>query len=74
MEMVLQARVDLRSVGTTELIQQENFLSCIRNNVTAYGGGIACLKEQLANADDAGASHVIVCLDKSYYDTKSLLD
>lgn len=38
-----------------------------------YGGGITCLKELLANADDAKATHLTVCLDKSQYQTDGLL-
>ena len=38
-----------------------------------YGGGGVCLKEMLANADDARASRFTVVLDKSCYPTDGLL-
>ncbi len=38
-----------------------------------YGGGGVCLKEMLANADDARATHFTVVLDKSRYPTDGLL-
>ena len=63
----------LRGGGNTELVQQEAFTTCIKNNVSEYGGSDICLKEQLANADDAKATHFIVCLDKSQYAAESLL-
>ena len=63
----------LRGCGNTELVQQESFTTCIKNNVSEYGGSDICLKEQLANADDAKATHFIVCLDKSQYAAERLL-
>lgn len=59
--------------GNFQLVQQESFTVCIRNNVREYGGGDICLREQLANADDARATHFTVCLDKSRYSTRGLL-
>ena len=58
----------------TRLQQREKFTVCIKNNVREYGGGSTCLKELLANADDAKATHLTVCLDKSEYPAKSLLN
>ncbi|DBB07701.1 TPA: hypothetical protein ACH3X3_009127 [Trebouxia sp. C0006] len=49
----------LRGCGNTELVQQESFTTCIKNNVSEYGGSDICLKEQLATADDAKATHFI---------------
>ena len=63
----------LRGCGNTELVQQESFTTCIKNNVSEYGGSDICLKEQLATADDAKATHFIVCLDKSQYAAERLL-
>ena len=63
----------LRGCGNTELVQQEACTICIKNNVSEYGGSDICLKEQLANADDAKATHFIICLDKSQYAAESLL-
>ncbi len=63
----------LRSCGNTEFVQQESFTICIKNNVSEYGSSDICLKEQLANADDAKATHFIVCLDKSQYAAERLL-
>lgn len=57
----------------TRLQQREKFTTCIKNNVREYGGGSTCLKELLANADDARATRFTVCLDKSQYSTDSLL-
>ena len=63
----------LRGCGNTEPVQQESFTTRIKNNVSEYGGRDICLKEQLANADDAKATHFIVCLDKSQYAAERLL-
>lgn len=38
-----------------------------------YGGGAVCLKEMLANADDAKATEFTVLLDKATYTTEELL-
>ena len=57
----------------TRLQQRESFTTCIRNNVREYGGGSTCLKELLANADDAKATRFTICLDKSQYSTDCLL-
>ena len=56
------------------LQQREKFTVCIRNNIREYGGGNTCLKELLANADDAKAQHLTVCLDKSQYSAQRVLD
>ena len=58
----------------TQLQQREKFTVRIKNNIREYGGGSTCLKELLANADDAKASHFTVCLDKSQYPTDQLLN
>ena len=58
----------------TRLQQREKFTVCIRNNIREYGGGGTCFKELLANADDAKATDVTVCLDKSQYPRQRLLD
>ena len=58
---------------STQLQQQEKFTVCISNNVREYGGGSTCLKELLANADDAKATTFTVCLDTSQYRTDGLL-
>ncbi|KAL3132914.1 hypothetical protein ABBQ38_006828 [Trebouxia sp. C0009 RCD-2024] len=58
----------------TRLQQREKFTTCIKNNVREYGGGSTCLKELLANADDARASHLTICLDKSQYPAEHLLN
>ena len=58
---------------STQLQQQEKFTVCISNNVREYGGGSTCLKELLANADDAKATSFTVCLDTSQYRTDGLL-
>ena len=63
-----------RFTWDTRLQQREKFTTCIKNNVREYGGGSTCLKELLANADDAKATRFTVCLDKSQYSTDSLLD
>ena len=63
-----------RSNWDTRLQQREKFTTCIKNNVREYGGGSTCLKELLANADDAKATGFTACLDKSRYSTGSLLD
>ncbi|KAL3132912.1 hypothetical protein ABBQ38_006826 [Trebouxia sp. C0009 RCD-2024] len=57
----------------TRLQQRKKFTVCIKNNVREYGGGSTCLKELLANADDAKANHLTVCLDKSQYPAEHLL-
>lgn len=57
----------------TQLQQQERFTVCISNNVREYGGGSTCLKELLANADDAKATNFTICLDQSQYQTDGLL-
>ena len=57
----------------TQLQQQEKFTVCISNNVREYGGGSTCLKELLANADDAKATKFTICLDQSQYQTDGLL-
>ena len=62
-----------RFAWDTRLQQREKFTTCIKNNVREYGGGSTCLKELLANADDAKATRFTVCLDKSLYSTDSLL-
>ena len=64
-----------RSCGAwdTQLQQQEKFTVCISNNVREYGGGSTCLKELLANADDAKATKFTICLDQSQYQTDGLL-
>ena len=59
--------------GNFKLVQQESFTVCIRNNVREYGDGDICLREQLANADDAKATRLTVCLDKSDYTSQGLL-
>ena len=58
---------------STQLQQQERFTVCISNNVRDYGGRSACLKELLANADDAKATRFTICLDASQYQTDGLL-
>lgn len=58
----------------TRYVQQESITTCIRNNINEYGSGTVCLKEMLANADDAGAKHLTVCLDKSSYQKSGLLN
>ncbi len=58
---------------STQLQQQERFTVCISNNAREYGGGSACLKELLANADDAKATSFTICLDASQYRTDGLL-
>ncbi len=63
----------LKSRGNTRLVQQEAFTVCIKNNVREYGGGDICLKEHLTNADDAKATHFVVCLDKTQYSSNRLL-
>ena len=62
----------LRGRGNFKLVQQESFTVCIRNNVREYGGGDICLREQLANADDARATRFTVCLDNSSYTFEGL--
>lgn len=62
-----------RFTWDTRLQQREKFTTCIRNNVREYGGGSTCLKELLANADDAKATRFTICLDKSQYSTDCLL-
>jgi len=57
----------------TRLQHREKFTTCIRNNIRDYGSASTCLKELLANADDAKATHLTVCLDKSCYSTDGLL-
>ena len=44
-----------------------------RSRQCRYGGGGVCLKEMLANADDARATHFTVVLDKSRCPTDGLL-
>lgn len=39
-----------------------------------YGGGDVCLREMLANADDARATTFTVLLDKAQYSTQGLLE
>lgn len=63
-----------RFTWDTRLQQREKFTTCIKNNVREYGGGSTCLKELLANADDAKATSFTACLDKSQYSTGCLLD
>ena len=63
-----------RSNWDTRLQQREKFTTCIKNNVREYGGGSTCLKELLANADDAKATRFTACLDKSQYSTNCLLN
>ena len=58
--------------GDVSLVQQEDFTSCVRNNIRDYGDGITCFRELLANADDAGATEFVLCLDKTPYDTLGL--
>ena len=58
---------------STQLQQQEKFTVCISNNVQEYGGGSTCLKELLANADDAKAKSFTVCSDTSQYRSDGLL-
>ncbi len=49
-------------------------VSCVhQQNVREYGGGGACLKELLANADDAKATSFTICLNASQYRTDGLL-
>ena len=64
-----------QSTGTLvcSSVKKKKFTVRIKNNVREYGGGNTCLKELLANADDAKASHFTVCLDKSRYPTDQLL-
>ena len=57
---------------STDLKQQESFPVCIGNVVREYGGGTAVFKELLANADDARATQVTICLDKSQYGESGL--
>ena len=66
------AAFQVQGRGNFKLIQHESFTVCIRNNVREYGGGDICLREQLANADDARATHFTVCLDSSSYSCKGL--
>ena len=56
-------------------LQQEAITTCIRNSMTVCGGGGVYLKEAVpvANADDAKATDVVVCLDKSQHTVKGLL-
>lgn len=58
----------------TRFVQREAITTCIRNNINEYGGGTVCLKEMLANSDDAKATRFTVCLDKSSYQRSKLLD
>lgn len=67
------ASASMYGAWSTQLQQQEKFTVCIGNNVREYGGGSTCLKELLANADDAKATSFTVCLDTSQYRTDSLL-
>ena len=62
-----------RSRWNPKLQHREKFTTCLRNNIREYGRATAFLKEMLANADDAKASHFVVCLDKSQYPVDGLL-
>lgn len=54
-------------------VQQQSITALIHNSVADYGGGDVCLREALANADDARATEFVICLDKSQYATEDLL-
>lgn len=71
--MATTARPRTHHRWDTRFVQQESITTCIRNNISEYGGGTICLREMLANADDAGAKHFTVCLDKSTYQQSGLL-
>ena len=58
---------------STSLQHRQEFTTFIRNTLQGYGAASTCLKELLANADDAKATHFTVCLDSSQYSTVGLL-
>ena len=62
-----------RARGDVRLVHQQDFCTCIRNNLSEYGGGDTCIREHLANADDARATQFTVCLDKYTYLSDNLM-